>query len=460
MSISWTTQHVAALAPDAASLKAGEKLGLPTKWQTLGRADSLLWGEIKGSGKNPYQTSIALEEPAFKCSCPSRKFPCKHGIALALVFAASPTTFTPGEPLAWVQEWLDKRGARAQKQADKVAAQEVPVDPETRKKREAAQQKRSAAREDKVDAGVAELQRWLFDLIRQGLGQSEQAPWAHIATRMVDAQAPGLARRLQKIDTLRYRVTAWQEATLREMSLLHLLLQAWQRRTTLPDAVQADIQTQMGWPLAKENVLQQDGIPDQWAVIGQAHEHDGQMHTQRTWVYGHTTQAYALLLDFAVQNQAMTLYPAVGSSLPAELVYYPSALPQRALFKSEQLPTPVADDGQIPAVFQHIAPALTAYAEALICCPWLERYPLALVGVVLTQQAGQWYLLDTQQHGLGLQLGDGQGWSLLAVSGGQPLAVFGEWDGQQLQPLSAWQAGKLIWQATVSELFNGGSIAA
>ncbi|MCB1639563.1 MAG: SWIM zinc finger family protein, partial [Thiothrix sp.] len=88
----WTTEHVAALAPDAASLKAGEKLGQPQRWQTLGQADGVVWGEIRGSGKNPYQTIIVPAEPVFKCSCPSRKFPCKHGLGLALVLAASPDT--------------------------------------------------------------------------------------------------------------------------------------------------------------------------------------------------------------------------------------------------------------------------------------------------------------------------------------------------------------------------------
>ncbi len=48
-------------------------------------------GLCQGSGRQPYQARVDLAEPAFKCSCPSRKFPCKHGLALLLLFAKTDT---------------------------------------------------------------------------------------------------------------------------------------------------------------------------------------------------------------------------------------------------------------------------------------------------------------------------------------------------------------------------------
>ena len=47
----------------------------------------MLWGLCAGSGKNPYQTIVDLSGPAYKCSCPSRKFPCKHALGLLLNWA-------------------------------------------------------------------------------------------------------------------------------------------------------------------------------------------------------------------------------------------------------------------------------------------------------------------------------------------------------------------------------------
>ena len=463
MSISWTTQHVAALAPDAASLKAGEKLGMPAKWQTLGRADVTIWGEIKGSGKKPYQISIALQEPAFKCSCPSRKFPCKHGVALALVFASNPDDFQTDIPLPWVQEWLDKRGARAQKQVEKAAEKDKPVDEATLKKREVAQQKRSAAREKKVDAGVEELQRWLFDLIRHGIAHCDQQPWEHIATRMVDSQAPGLARSLQGIANIRYQHADWQSRTLSAIAKLHLLLEAWQRLNSLPELVQTDVRTHIGFPVNKEQALAGEAISDDWCVLGQSQEQEGQMQSQFTWVYGRATKQFALLLDFSGYGQAMTLYPAIGAGITSELVYYPSMAQQRAVFKAE--PTDSGSDVKEPSfskepmqeVFNSLDEALANYGESLAQCPWLERFPMALKSVIPVLKDGQWYLVDPDQKALQMRIANEQIWPLLATSGGHPLDVFGSWNGDQLQVLSAWDSGKLCW-ADAGIAMHGGSL--
>lgn len=74
----WTTQQVVALAPDAASVSAARRLTNLRTWSELGCTESLLWGKCQGSAKAPYQVTVDLTEPAFKCTCPSRKFPCKQ----------------------------------------------------------------------------------------------------------------------------------------------------------------------------------------------------------------------------------------------------------------------------------------------------------------------------------------------------------------------------------------------
>ena len=457
MSISWTIQHAAALAPDAASLKAGEKLGMPAKWQTLGRADETIWGEIKGSGKKPYQTSIALQEPAFKCSCPSRKFPCKHGVALALVFASNADQFQDAEPLPWVQEWLGKRSARAQKQVEKAAEKDKPLDEAALKKREQAQKRRIAAREKKVGAGVEECQRWLFDLIRQGIAHSDQQPWEHIATRMVDSQAPGLARRLQTIATIRYQSADWQSRTLSAIAKLHLLLEAWNRLSSLPAQVQSDVRSHIGFPVSKEDVLSGESVSDDWYVLGQSQDQDGQMQSQFTWLYGRSSKQYALMLDFSGYGQAMTLYPAIGTCLQAGLSYYPSAAPQRAVMAVE----PVTNEVDLPslqALFISIDKSLQNYGEALAACPWLERFPMALKQVIPVLQDQQWCLVNNDQQMLPIRISHEQVWPLMAASGGHAVDIFGSWDGDQLQVLSAWNDGAVCWVDSGLVLANGGSV--
>src|SRR6185436_6036947 len=78
--MNWTEEQVLSLAPDESAKKSGRELASPSKWVSRSANEKALWGECKGSGANPYKTQIDLSNIAFKCSCPSRKFPCKHGL--------------------------------------------------------------------------------------------------------------------------------------------------------------------------------------------------------------------------------------------------------------------------------------------------------------------------------------------------------------------------------------------
>src|SRR3954453_23342265 len=104
---------VEGLAPDAASVTAARKLARPGAWTEAGHDEQAVWGLCKGSGARPYQTQVDLEGPAYKCSCPSRKFPCKHALALLLRYAGCDVPAS--EPPEWVREWRDERAARAER---------------------------------------------------------------------------------------------------------------------------------------------------------------------------------------------------------------------------------------------------------------------------------------------------------------------------------------------------------
>ena len=95
----WERGQVLALAPDTGSRSAAAALARADRWSHTGRHESVLWGRCQGSRPNPYLTAVVLDDtPAYSCSCPSRKFPCKH--ALALMLLASDSTLPAGEPPA------------------------------------------------------------------------------------------------------------------------------------------------------------------------------------------------------------------------------------------------------------------------------------------------------------------------------------------------------------------------
>jgi len=426
--------QILALAPDAGSAKAGQGLASRRKWLALACSDRAAWGECQGSAREPYRTQIDLSEPAFRCSCPSRKFPCKHGLGLFLLLASEPAAFDRGAPPPWVAEWLNRRDQSAA-QRDPKPAPALVADPQ--KKRVAAQAKTAAAREAKVAAGVEELGRWLRDLMRQGLAGAQSRPysfWESVAARMVDAQAPGLARMVRALAGLPASGEGWQARLLEQLALLHLLLEGYRRIETLPIGTQADVRTAIGWSQNQDDLLNSAGLRDRWLILGQRVEDEDNLRVQRTWLWGEACARAALILAFAAPGQPLDRSLAPGTAMDAELVYFPGAYPLRALVQQRHgLPASLGSS----AGYADLHAATAAYSAALTALPWLDRFPMPLQAVTPFRLGERWALRDGAGRMLPLAPGFAHGWRLLALSGGRPLALFGEWNGVALLPLSA-----------------------
>ena len=190
----WTEKRVVGLAPDDSSVAAARKLMNPALWSETGSTDILVWGKCQGSGKTPYQVSVDLTGPAFRCSCPSRKFPCKHALALLLLWVRGDGDVADvGQAAGFAQEWADERAARSERSQTREAEADSPPDP-------AAQAKRLEERLALMTAGLEDFGRWLCDLVRAGTAAARQQPygwWDATAARLVDAQLPGLAEQVR-----------------------------------------------------------------------------------------------------------------------------------------------------------------------------------------------------------------------------------------------------------------------
>lgn len=87
-----TRERIESLAPDQASLAAALKLAKPATWPVIAASDDagVLWGECQGSGSQPYRVVVSPGDTGHKCTCPSRKFPCKHVLALLWMRVETP----------------------------------------------------------------------------------------------------------------------------------------------------------------------------------------------------------------------------------------------------------------------------------------------------------------------------------------------------------------------------------
>lgn len=115
---------VDSVAPNANAIKNAHALILKNKIIHLFKSkdESLIFGECQGSGATNYYTSadfIALEKPVYRCTCPSRQFPCKHCLSLMYAYVDGLNFKFNSIPDDIVQKRI-KLEKRVQKQPGKV----------------------------------------------------------------------------------------------------------------------------------------------------------------------------------------------------------------------------------------------------------------------------------------------------------------------------------------------------
>jgi hypothetical protein len=427
-----TRDQILQLAPDDASAKAGQQLATTSKWVERHAHPLALWGDCQGSGSTPYKTMVDLANMAFKCSCPSRKFPCKHGLGLLLLYASSASAFSQEAQLASsVEEWLGKRVAKAEAKETKEAK---PID-------EKAQQKRVASREKKVDAGIEELRLWLKDLARTGISGIPQNAYQfsqNITARMVDAQAGGLATQLRKLQKLNFYKEGWQKGLLGHLSKIYLMTDAYQRCDSLSADWQQELKTRIGWTTSKEEVLAGPGQQDRWQILSKTQEEEGNLVTERIWLWGVQSQRFALILNFYAGNQLAPNMMVAGTTLVGELAFFPSVTPLRALIKAQAAIEPhcAAVSGQ-----QTIGEMHAVIASSLAQNPFVEQVPMVGKGMRMSWQQGRWYLVDAGQQAMALSNDDADGWGIVARTGGREFDCFGLYENEAIALHGIWIEG-------------------
>ena len=318
------------------------------------------------------------------------------------------------------------------------------------------------------------MQIWLAGLVRQGLAHARQQPvqmFETIAAHMTAAHAPGIARRLREWPAI-FAAPGddWASRALEEMGSLQLLLNAASRIEELPAGLRASVRSAIGWPVNETEMLADpaaETVADRWHIVGQRVTEDVSVTSasqssacvQRTWLVGEATGRTALCqrpLAEAANARRREAALAAGTVIDADLTFYPG--PGPAVFRASVTARRNSSEARAfaePAVHQanfHEALALTASLLAsepwLECSPWLVRECTPQYDHACTDAdgntTGNWSLRDRDGAVVPLAGSVAHAWPLLAVSGGAPVTVFGEWDGRALLPLSVMAGGRFV----------------
>ncbi|WP_306357703.1 MULTISPECIES: DUF5691 domain-containing protein [unclassified Nocardia] len=342
----------------------------------------------------------------------------------------------------------------------------------------------------RVSAGLADLDMWLADQVRTGLAQMDRSHqvFEAVAARMVDAQAPGVARALRELARVGTRAD-WPQRLLREFGRLHLLIAAHQRLDHLSPALRASVRAHIGYPTPVDSVREQPAVRDIWQVLATRTTVEDGLYSRRTWLRGTTTARWALLLDHHYGSPTFPQdTPAPGVHIDADLHYYPAAAPLRAVWGERYgepashtqrpnadissaspppgpLPAPgpetstappaaasagigrdpvTGPPGSIDAAGLGISAALGAHAAAVGADPLLRSWPMMLVDVVPVRSENGWYVVEAAGDSLPVTVEDGEPWRMLGVSGGHPVTVVGEWTTDGLVPLAVHAGGTVV----------------
>jgi hypothetical protein len=428
----WTAEQVLSLAPDASSERAARSVSTPAHWLGTGTVESLLWGRCRGSGSKPYQTVVDLADAAYRCTCPSRKLPCKHALGLLLLWAAGGVPDV-GEPADFAAVWTETREDRAGAAAEPATRPARPKDPE--------QTTRTAARrQERVTRGLAELDVWLRDQVRTGIaGASAEAyrRFDGMAARMVDAQAPGVAATLRRLPQVTSSGAGWPGRVLAELAQLRILVAAHERLGQLPEPLAATVRSRVGYTVAAEEVLATPPVRDLWHVLGSTESDSGTLVTRRTWLWAAAADRPALILTFGAGGQQPDRSLVGGTALDADLQFYPGQPPLRALVGRQH-----GEIQRLPRITpaprpRTVARLLDEHAAARAQDPWITAWP-ALLDVRPARGGGQWRLLDEHGESLPVRGGREHLWPVLALSGGDVVTVAAELFDGWLFPIGVW----------------------
>ncbi len=428
----WTSQRVLQLAPDPASGKAGQGQASPKKWPLTGHDAAAIWGECQGSGAKPYQVRVELSGPSFACSCPSRKFPCKHGIGLMLMYAADQVA--AGSRPIWVTDWLAARAERSEKKQATADAPPKAVD-------DAARAKRRDKQLSQVGDGLASLDVWLHDLVRGGVAAvPAQGPklFDAPARRMVDAKAAGVAARLRQLANVASGGAGWERPFVEGLASLHLLVAAHGRADRLPAETRDDVMAALGVPVPTEEVLARPGVRDRWQIVAREVTVEDKVRTVRAWLFGTACRLPAAVLTFAYAGQAADVSLVPGFAVDAELCFHPGH-GVRAAVKSRGATVALP----VPDGLETLDSLCDFASHRFAAHPWLGEFAVPVRGLVPVTDGSDLSLIDRDRRSLPAVLPLASRWTLLAISGGHPVDLTVAFDGRRLRPLAVFHDGGL-----------------
>jgi hypothetical protein len=411
---------VESFAPDSGTLSRGRSIARPGKYRKIGVSERAIWGVALGSSE--YETCVDLQGPAFRCSCPVKKQPCKHVMGMLLLVAADPSVVVESHMPPDLLEWLQKRDAAIEKK--KTAPSTTSTVKDVR-----AQEQRAEKRAANVDQGISELHRFLEDILNIGLAESSKRTddvWQQVRRRLIDAQAAGLAEWLEQLRQGIGSGDDWVRKSCYRIVQLHLLTAAFSGRQQLPETWQEDIKRRIGWYRARHTYVR--SVKGRWLILGVRRQTTSEYERQLVWMFYPPAGEFACLQHSVSVNSEVRLPGGFVSGRVAEgtLHYLSDGYSLRGDFERDNLMD--SEPHQDWRVLQALATtdllsAVTALQQQRVQQPFSDEWPLLVANMRLVHYQQRLALADPYGHIAILHPDFAEIHELLMAMGNQPATL-------------------------------------
>src|SRR5262249_25115574 len=190
------------------------------------------------------------------------------------------------------------------------------------------------------------------------------------------------------------------DALIERLARLHLIACAYRNQERLPGPVKADVRQVIGWPVTREALLADPDalrVNDRWMVMAAVAEVQAdKLRRLETWLPrmgDGPGPRFALLIDFVPVSLGKTTSPySAGETFAAELVYFPSPAPLRAIIAQQNGATATGE--RWPRPDDDVPGAITRLNEILAARPWSGDVPFAARGARVVASGASLWLTD------------------------------------------------------------------
>ena len=250
----------------------------------------------------------------------------------------------------------------------------------------------------------------------------------NMAKKMVDAKAPGLAGWVRAFNNLNYKdKSVWQDEAIAIISKLNLLLQGFNHIDPADEVMANTIKSHLGYTFKAKELLANPTTKtqkDKWLVLGSTQEAGDDLTINRTWLHGLKSNQSAIIITFESRFSNVAAVPLMdGSTIEAELAFYPDSAPHRAIVKKQN---GVGNTfSTTPKFNKNWTEQHAQKTDFLKANPWTNNRSYILENLQLIGDGKYWLLVDAEKNykKISANYDEEKIMSLLLMSNNQPFKL-------------------------------------